>query len=498
MSPQDSEADSEEELEGAAHAAPGPGETVASPDAAALSGQVGIYALNPEKGDGSDTIASGTASAFGAQIAIYALGFVASVLIARALGAEGRGLYYLPVTAAMLVAVIFSVTLESANTFLYAERRFSLRDLAGNATVLAPLLGLPAAAALVVVYLMTADSLFAGVSLGNLLIAAAVLPFQLHLLWTTNLFQLSRRVSRSQLALLAGALVQTGSIAALYAAGALNVRWVLVLYAVSLLVPWTILMWWARDFAPMRPSFDRRRVRATVGFGLKLHVGLIASYLLLRADIFLVSHFLGTREVGVYSLAVLLAELVVLLTNPLVIAALPFQAEAGIQEAGRLSFKAARFNLIFALALGGGFAATLWLVIPLLYGREFDGAYPALLALLPGIVAMAVARPLGNWLTRQERPWVLTGMGVGAFALNLALNVVLLPAVGLVGASIASSVAYATLAAAFVTWGLRITGLRLRDVLMPTAEDLRTVRRITGQATGRLARVNARGFGKRT
>jgi O-antigen/teichoic acid export membrane protein len=447
---------------------------------------------------GGDTIASGAASAFGAQVAIYALGLVTSVLIARALGPEGRGQYYLPLTAAMLVTVIFSLTLESANTFLYAERRFSLRELASNATLLAPLLGIPAAAVLVALYLMTADSLFAGVSLADVLIVAAVVPVQIHLLWTMNLFQLSRRVSRSQMALLAGAIGQTVPTAALYVAGILDVRLVLVLYAASLLVTWTMLMWWARDFAPMRPSFDRRRVRATVGLGLKLHIGLIASYLLLRADVFLVSHYLGVREVGVYSLAVLFAELVVLLTNPLVIAALPFQAEASIHEAGRLSFKAARFNLIFALALGAGFAATLWLVIPLVYGSEFDGAYPALVALLPGIAAMAVSRSLGTWLTRQERPWVLTGLGVAVFVLNLALNVVLLPVIGLVGASIASTIAYAALAAAFVSWGLRITGLPLRDVLMPTADDFRTAQRIARQAAGRLARVSGRGPGKRS
>lgn len=451
-----------------------------------------------ERNDRGDTIASGTASAFGAQIAIYGLGFGASILIARALGAEGRGLYYIPVTAAMLFAVVFSLTLESANTVLYAEGRFSLRELASNATLLAILLGIPAAGVLIVVYIMTKDSLFSGLSLVDLLIVAVVIPFQIHLLWTVNLFVLSGRVSRSQVAQLAGALIQTGSIAALYAIGVLNVRFVLVLYAGSMLVTWAILMWWAREFAPMRPSFDRRRMRGSVALGLKLHLGLIASYLLLRVDVFLVSHFLGARELGVYSLAVVLAEFVVLLTNPLVIAALPFQSAANIQDAGRLSFKAARFNLFFALALGGGFAATLWLVIPTLYGNEFNGAYPAVLALLPGIAAMAVSRPLGNWLTRQGRPWVMTGMGVGAFALNLALNVALLPTLGLVGASIASSIAYSALAAGSVMWGLRITGLRLRDVLMPTTDDVRTMQRMVGRFRSRVAGVIAREPGRRT
>ncbi len=445
--------------------------------------------VDPSREAGTDTIASGTAGAFGAQLLGYALGLLGSVLIARALGPEGRGLYQLPVTAALLAVVLASINQESANTLYFAQRRFSLPELSANVTLLCLPCGAVAAIGLLAFYAATSGSVFDGVPLTDVLIVAATLPFQLHLLWMTNLFLLARRVTRSQFATLAGAVVQTTLLVALTAVGMLNVRLVLLLYATNVIVPWLLLVWWARRFAPPRPALDVVRLRATVAMGLKLHLGLVATNLLLRADIFLVSLYLGVREMGIYALAVLLAELLVLLTNPLVIAALPYQSGTGIQEAGRLSFRIARFNLVFVVALGALSAASLWLVIPAFYGAGFADAYGAMMALLPGVVALAISRPLGNWLVRQERPWRLTAIGVGALVINLALNVALLPTLGLVGAGLASSIAYSAVTFAFVLWGLRVTGLRLREVLVPTTEDARTIMRLVRRVVGRLREI---------
>ena len=61
------------------------------------------------------TVASGAMTIMGGQLAVYGLGFVASILIARAIGAEGRGLYYLPVVAATACTVVFNLSIENAS-----------------------------------------------------------------------------------------------------------------------------------------------------------------------------------------------------------------------------------------------------------------------------------------------------------------------------------------------------------------------------------------------
>lgn len=433
-------------------------------------------------------VAVTASAALVAQVSTYLLMFVVSILIARALGPAGRGEYYLPITVAMTGLVLVNLGLEAANTFVVSERRFTLRQVAAASTFLAPIAGLVGVAGLTAFYAATDESLLQGVSWGALLVPALLLPIQVHLLWAMNVFALGGRVMRAQLAQFAGALLQVLLLIPAILAGSLTVLYALATYAAWIVVPWLLLVVASRSFAPLRPAFDPRVLRQLVGAGLKLQVALVFTYLLFRSDIFLINLLLGTREVGIYSVAVILAEPVMLLSVPLVLAVLPLQASMTIHDAGRLAFKTARFSGAFALVLAVLVAATMWLGIPLIFGDDFADAYIALVALLPGVVALSMSRALGNWLVRRDRPWLLAAFGAAAFAANATLNVLLLSTVGIVGASLASSIAYIGLTAAMIAWGLPYAGLSAREALVPTRDDVATMRHGVASVAGRLLR----------
>jgi O-antigen/teichoic acid export membrane protein len=420
------------------------------------------------------------------QLATYLLMFVVSILLARGLGAVGRGEYYLPVTVAMTGIVLVNLGLEAANTFVVSERRHTLRQVAAASTFLAPLAGLAGAGMLTVLYLATDESLLQGVSWGAFLIPALLLPIQLHLLWAMNIFALGGRTVRAQAAQLAGAAVQILLLLPPLLAGNLTVLYALGTYTAWIVVPWALLVMWSRSFAPLWPVVDSSVVRHVVGYGLKLQVSVIFVFLLFRSDIFFVNLLLGRREVGVYSVAVILAEPVMLLAVPLVLAVLPMQAAMAIEDAGRLSFRTARFSGAFALALAAGVAAIMWPAVPLLFGDDFKEAYVALVMLLPGIVALSISRALGNWLLRQDRPWVLAALGAAAFVVNAVLNVLLLPVMGIAGASLASSIAYVGLTAAMIAWGLPHARLSLREALVPSRDDIAAAQRGVASVVRRL------------
>jgi O-antigen/teichoic acid export membrane protein len=412
----------------------------------------------------------------GGQLAAYGLGLVASVLIARAIGAEGRGLYYLPVIAATACTAVFNLSIENANTVLVSQREYPLSRISQNASLMACLLGPVAVGVMLALWPALDTTVFKGLAFTDYFIAVATIPFGLHLLWLANVFLLGKRPGRSQAALLAGAAIQLVGVVVGYAGGFLSVTQVLLLYAASVVLPWLLHVWWSRDLGPVRPVFDRTLTPAVAGLGVRLHLGLVSFFLLLRFDVFLVNLYRDPADVGVYTVAVLFAELAWLLTAPLTQAIIPFQAELSARGAAPLAFKAARFNLALALMLSAVFAGTLWFVLPRLYGAQFTDAYPALLLLLPGIASVSVVRPLMLVVTRLDRPLLYSATLLTAFALNCALNVVLIPALGINGASISSSVAYLALATALVIWTVRAGRLRARDVLLPTGADLATAR----------------------
>ncbi len=423
------------------------------------------------------TIASTAAVAFAGQLLTHALALLGTLIISRALGPSGRGELAVALAAATSFAAVCFISLEFANTYFFAQKQLDLRAIARVATTAALLLA-PAALLLQFVFFVGArDTVFAGVGTVAVLVAALTVPFSMHLNWLMGLFQLGSRLVRSQAAMAAGAAAQFIGAVVLALIGQLTVVTALLLYALKVAVAWLLHLVWGASFLTLRPSRDRSVVARVMTYGLRLHPAFLLWFLLLRVDILLVNAVLGTRAAGLYSITVVVAEVILILSTPLAAAVLPSQAAGDIGHSAALTFKAVRITCLLAAALSVIFAGTMWFLIPLVFGSEFAPAYDALLALLPGIVCMAAYRPLYNWLLRDGRAGRMTAITATAFAANVILNLLLLPLFGIVGAGIASFIAYAALAAALIAWGLRLGGLGVREALLPRREDVESFRR---------------------
>jgi glycosyltransferase involved in cell wall biosynthesis len=240
---------------------------------------------------------------------------------------------------------------------------------------------------------------------------------------------------------------------------------------------WLFLLLACRRAGLVNLRIDPALFRRSLAFGVKAYVAQIFFYLVLRVDQVLVAHYAGYRQLGLYALATTVAELLWLLTDPLAGAMIPHVVRARTGDDRRLSFSTARLSLsiLMIAAIGGWFLAPL--VIPVVYGTGFAGAVPALRLLLPGVVALGATKSLGSVLVKEGRMITTSVLGIGALGLNVALNLALLPRIGIRGASIASSVCYAGLALSYVAISRRRGVAGWRD-LVPRASDLQLLGRV--------------------
>lgn len=111
-----------------------------------------------------------------------------------------------------------------------------------------------------------------------------------------------------------------------------------------------------------------------------------------------------------------------------------------------------------------------WLIV-LLFGEAYRPAYPALLALLPGIFSLCYASILHLDLVGKGHPGTLSWMAGIAAALNLLLNAVLIPTLGILGAAIASSVAYSVLTLSMLVLYHRLSGVPFGRTLLILPSD---------------------------
>ena len=408
-------------------------------------------------------ITSGLARATSTGIRVMSLwilgnviGFVASVLIARALGPVGRGLYAYPVALLGIMVAFGHIGLEFAQIHLASQGR-DLRRMWANAAVVSVVMGGLCLVGLTGV-IIADPRVSGGLPLLWIAVPAGLVPVQLMSLYWAGLLQIDGRLVSTAYASLIGAAVQAVAVGVLFSLHELTPFRVLVLLWLLNGSTCLLLLLACRRAGLVTVRPDRALLRRSVVFGIKAYGAQAFFYLVLRVDQVLVRGYAGYRQLGLYTLATTVAEMLWLLTDPLAAALIPHQVRATLQRSRRLSFAMARRSLGIALIAAAG----AWLVAPVavrvVYGAAFVGAVPALRLLLPGVVALAAARPLGAVLLKQGRALVLTMLCLGALGLNIILNLALLPRLGIRGSSIASSVCYTALALSYAALAGRRTG----------------------------------------
>lgn len=226
--------------------------------------------------------------------------------------------------------------------------------------------------------------------------------------------------------------------------------------AISALI--VFVVWWGlgpRLSAPSRSEMWARFAR----HGLPLSIAGGASQVLSLADRYIIGLTLGSTDVGVYTLAYQLSSAPILLSFGIITSALGPLAHQTYDRFGSAA-GAEVVRQTFALVLlvcGGIFVAVAAVREPLLTvvgGSSFSrGAF-----VVPLVAAGAMLLTLGMALEqlmslRLQTGRILRNLLVGA-GINLAMNAVLIPALGLPGAGIATVIGYLAYLATAV-WGLR-------------------------------------------
>lgn len=218
-------------------------------------------------------------------------------------------------------------------------------------------------------------------------------------------------------------------------------------------------------------DLDTRPLWRLIGFNLRHgalgQLSAVAYFLLLRLDQGVLEHFRGAAEVGIYSLAVYVGEMLWLLPGaltPLLVHSSAADASDPLRD--RTAARAVRMGV----GLTAAAALPLYvLAVPLLSlagGGQYAASGPALRALLPGIVAFAPGVVLAGDFIGRGRPHWNTQASVLTVVVNLAAAFLLIPSGGAVGAAWASSLAYACGSAVMLWRFRRATGMSLRGLVL--------------------------------
>lgn len=381
---------------------------------------------------------------------------VLTIALARFLGLQGYGTYAFAITIAATAALVASMGIDSATSRFVADGYNRRR---GVAMVLWRGLRVRTVVAAVVFggLIAVADQFAALVGqpdMGNEIRAASLaLFFSAGFQWVTGVYEGVRRGGRLALMSVVKAAVEFVVVLAVLAAG-FGVVAALLGNAISYAAAVGVGLLLMRPYMRRRPRGEAQEAGeedvstgTILRYGNHIWLAGIAWILFDRVDQFLLGIFIGTDAVGLYDAPWKIASILGLLSLSLASAVTPRVASADPAEAGALVTKALRVAIVAYLVLAAITAVAANDLFVTLLGADFARSADVLVVLVPYLVLIGLAPILSRALDYLGVAAVRKWIALATFLVNLVLDVILIPTVGLLGAAIATDISVLTFVA---------------------------------------------------
>ena len=412
------------------------------------------------------------------RIAVAGTGAATTILIARALGADGAGNFAIAQTIIYVLTVLTTLGVEHGIAYYVSSGAWGPRPAFATAMRVALVSGCTGAL-LGVLARLVVPSAFGSLSLAECALAAAALPFALAWFYGSFValadnhyegFVLPPAVqSVSQLALVAALAIPFG------VSGA-----VVALVAAHVITGIGTFAWGRRR---LRESGERPapgQLRRALAFGVKGYAANALQVLNYRIDFFVLSAVASTAALGHYSVAVGVTTLLWLLPQAVSdvlfprVAALSASTERSAEEQRAfVEAKSLRHTVLLvgvgSIALAVGMAL---LIVPI-YGPQFQQSVELGLIRLPGVALLGIAGTLSAAVIGRGFPQYGLFIALVSTPVTLVLYLVLIPAYDAPGAALASSLSFALNFVLALWFYRRATGHSALGMMWPTRSELR-------------------------
>jgi len=397
-------------------------------------------------------------------------------ILAQALGVDGRGTVAAATAPLLLASAVATFGVPAAVTYTTARFPAVARRLAGRGALVLLATGSAVSAAIV-----AASGFFAGgdPAVRNLVVlaAAALVPTLLVALLQAVASGLHRwRLVTLERAITAA--VRLGALLVLMLLGRLDVVAAVVVLAVAPVlgaVAYTSLFRVRGAPAPSASATEQASVGALASYGMRVWVGSISGILLTRLDQSLMTPLSSAAELGLYVVAVNVADLPLVISNA--VRDVTFSSHAADSDDARL-YTASRLSSAVTVGVAGALAATTWWWLPIVFGADFAAALPACLLLLLATALGAQGGLAGTALSARGRPGRRSASMIVACVVNAALLVVLVPLFGAVGAAIGTCAGNLTSSTLNVLGARRLLGMPARGFYGLRRSDLVVLRSV--------------------
>ena len=378
---------------------------------------------------------------FGTQVFGAGLGIVNGILLARLLGPALKGDYTFVILLPASAIVLVQLGLPSA--FGYFSARGRTRGMFQASILLAIVLSVLSIGGILALMPVLFGALPGDITAVHLVLAFIALPFALHVTFTTGIVMGRQAVRWYAGVNIVYPIATTVLLIAVLGGFGASVVGALVVYLASTAIQSIGFAIGAARVTRATAADEGVGFRELFRYGLTSYPASLAGFFSYRVDVYMIAFLVADASpaIGYYSLAVGLAEMIFFFPRAVSMMFFPHVAGAPRAESDNQVAMVSRVTLLVssgvALMLIPAAALLIAVFLP-----AFGPSFPPLLVLLPAVVMLSIANVIGGYVTGIGKPGILSWINVVAFIANIVANLVLIPALGIVGASAASLVSY--------------------------------------------------------
>ena len=209
-----------------------------------------------------------------------------------------------------------------------------------------------------------------------------------------------------------------------------------------------------------------------LNYGIPSYLSVLVAFLSLRIDQLLIGTFMTNKDLGIYIVAVIFAELPFKVSNAItkvLFAKISSKADYSSNfttKTLRLILIIAIFSILVILLFGD-------YLIKSLYGDYFQNVYSILILLLPGSFFFNITQILSSDLSGRGYPSCGMKSGIIVLLISFLLNLTFIPRFGLIGVSITSSFTYSIGAIIMIIYFSKITKVSYREMFFVKKTDFK-------------------------
>jgi O-antigen/teichoic acid export membrane protein len=221
-----------------------------------------------------------------------------------------------------------------------------------------------------------------------------------------------------------------------------------------------------------KPSLNKTLLKGLLNYGLKVFMIGLLERIILRVDVFFVNYYQSPAAVGLYMTGVSYTEFIRLIPSAVGTVLFARVSATREEEAKNLTTLITRTYIIFIPLLSVFLLLLAHIIIPLFYGARFIPSIGVVGYLLPGVIALCFASPLGQYLNGRGFPEFNLYAGAMGVFLTLVGDFLLIPKMGIKGAALVSSIAYIATFLILLHFFHSYTKASLKEIFSPRKEDM--------------------------